>query len=285
MVACKKIFEGKLSTRGARKQQNAMEKKITELYNWLNSSAPGKRMNSITKKTLEDLHSDAKNLYVIREEIIVEMSNKNYLKWIEKPELFKNLIHYLSENINAYVNIADRKINANKLLDYANDIIDNKIKNKKEAEKIYLDKLNYDRELFNKLKNTDRNYEWWFDIYDELKDAVFGKFKTNQDILFAEDEKLDFATGDDDGDKRKSVIEAISRLGDKEEPEIRKGLKIMAPSQLITILPILLAQKQAGNTSQKLNNEIRQIIYSLYRSKNLSKTFYNHLINSIYKDE
>ena len=50
------------------------------------------------------------------------MSNKEYLKWVERPELFKNLIQYLSENINAYVNIADRKINANKLPYYVNDI-------------------------------------------------------------------------------------------------------------------------------------------------------------------
>ena len=90
--------------------------------------------------------------------MINEMSNKDYLKWVEKPELFKDLIQYLSENINAYVNIADRKISANELLDYANDITDNKLKNKKEAPKIYLDKLNYD-ELLYKLKNTDRNYE------------------------------------------------------------------------------------------------------------------------------
>ena len=128
------------------------------------------------------------------------------------------------------------------MLHYANYIIDNKIKNRKEAEKIYLEKLNYDRELFYELKNTDRNYEWWFDIYDELKDAVFGKFRTKQDILLAEDEKFDIATGGDD-DKRKLVIEAISRLGDKEELEIGKGLKIMTPNQLITRLPILLAQK------------------------------------------
>ena len=46
----KKIFEGKLSIQGARKQQNAMEKKITETYNRLNPSGPGKRTNSITKK-------------------------------------------------------------------------------------------------------------------------------------------------------------------------------------------------------------------------------------------
>ena len=57
----------------------------------------------------------------------------------------------------------------------------------------------------------------------------------------------------------------------------------MTPNQLITRLSILLAQKQAGNNNQKLNNEIRHIIYSLYRSKNLSKTVYNHLINSISK--
>ena len=67
-----------------------MEKKITELHNRLNPIGPGKRMNLTTKKkTLEDLHSDAKNLYVVREEIINEMSNKDYLKWVEKPELFK----------------------------------------------------------------------------------------------------------------------------------------------------------------------------------------------------
>ena len=148
------------------------------------------------------------------------MSNKDYLKWVEKPELFKNLIQYLSKRINVYVNIADRKINVNKLLDYTNDIIDNKIKNKKEAEKLYLDKLNYDRELFYKLKNTDRNYKWRFDIYDELKDAVLGKFrKKNNKILLAEDEKHDIARGGDD-ERSKSVIETISRLGDKEESQI-----------------------------------------------------------------
>ena len=73
-------------------------------------------------------------------------------------------------------------------------------------------------------------------------------------------------------------------LESKEDVEQRQkghGLKIMTPNQLITRLPILLARKQAGNNSQKLNNEIRQIIYSLHRSKNLSKTIYNHLINNI----
>ena len=55
----------------------------------------------------------------------------------------------------------------------------------------------------------------------------------------------------------------------------------MIPSQLITRLPILLAQLKAGNNSQKLKNEVRQIAYSLYRSKSLSKLIYNNLINTI----
>ena len=50
-----------------------------------------------------------------------------------------------------------------------------------------------------------------------------------------------------------------------------QGLKILTPKLMITRLPILLAQLKAGNNSQKLKNEIRQIVYSLYRSKNLLK--------------
>ena len=50
---------------------------------------------------------------------------------------------------------------------------------------------------------------------------------------------------------------------------------------MITRLPILLAQLKAGSDSEKLKNEIRQIVYSLYRSKNLSKTVYNNLINAM----
>ena len=50
---------------------------------------------------------------------------------------------------------------------------------------------------------------------------------------------------------------------------------------MIIRLPILLAQLKAGNNSQKLKNEIRQIAYSLLSSKNLSKTVYNNLINTV----
>ena len=50
---------------------------------------------------------------------------------------------------------------------------------------------------------------------------------------------------------------------------------------MLNRLPILLAQIEAGNNSKSLKNEIRQILYSLYRSKVLTKTVYNNLIKSI----
>ena len=51
---------------------------------------------------------------------------------------------------------------------------------------------------------------------------------------------------------------------------------------MLNRLPILLAQIQAGNNSKSLKNETRQILYSLYRSKVLTKTVYNNLIKSIH---
>ena len=48
-----------------------------------------------------------------------------------------------------------------------------------------------------------------------------------------------------------------------------EGLKILTPNQIISRLPVVLAQLKAGNNSEKLKNEIRQLLYSLYRSKNL----------------
>ena len=44
-----------------------------------------------------------------------------------------------------------------------------------------------------------------------------------------------------------------------------KGLKILTPNQMLSRLPINLAQLKAGSNSEKPKNEIRQLLYSLYR--------------------
>ena len=61
-----------------------------------------------------------------------------------------------------------------------------------------------------------------------------------------------------------------------------KGLKILTPQQMLSRLPITLAQLKAGNNSDKLKNEIRQLLYSLYCSKSMTKQVYNNLINYIW---
>ena len=61
----------------------------------------------------------------------------------------------------------------------------------------------------------------------------------------------------------------------------RKGIKILTPNQMLNRLPISLAQLKAGNNLEKLKNEIRQILYSLYKSKKLAKQTYKNLINII----
>ena len=60
-----------------------------------------------------------------------------------------------------------------------------------------------------------------------------------------------------------------------------QGLKILTPSQMFSRLPITLAQLKAGNNSEKLKNEMRQLLYSLYCSKNMTKQVYNNLIKYI----
>ena len=60
-----------------------------------------------------------------------------------------------------------------------------------------------------------------------------------------------------------------------------RGLKILTPNQMLSRFPITLAQLKAGNNSEELKNEIRQLLYSLYRSKKLTKQLYKSLINII----
>ena len=80
-------------------------------------------------------------------------------------------------------------------------------------------------------------------------------------------------------DEMAEIVEMILEFNKQNQQG--KGLKILTPNQMLSRLPITLAQLKAGNNSEKLKNEIRQILYSLYRSKNMTKQVYNNLINYI----
>ena len=59
------------------------------------------------------------------------------------------------------------------------------------------------------------------------------------------------------------------------------GVKILTPNQMLKRLPIALTQIKEGNNSERLLNEIRQIAFSLYRSKKITKKVYNNIIKPI----
>ena len=80
----------------------------------------------------------------------------------------------------------------------------------------------------------------------------------------------------------KDIADLYNIKLDSDTSKSGKGLKILINKQMLNHLPILLAQIEAGNNSIKLKNEARQILYSLCRSKVLTKTVYNNLIKSIH---
>ena len=80
-------------------------------------------------------------------------------------------------------------------------------------------------------------------------------------------------------DKIVKIVDEILRFNKgKQEGQ---GIKILTPSQMLSRLPISLAHLEAGNNSEELKNETRQLLYSLYRSKNIAKQVYNNLIKPI----
>ena len=92
----------------------------------------------------------------------------------------------------------------------------------------------------------------------------------------------DPSTSEDDKDEIEKIISAVDKVLELDREEKKgKGLKIITPQQMLSKVPISLAQLKAGNNFEKVNNEIRQLLYSLYTSRKLSKTIYEHLINAI----
>ena len=76
-----------------------------------------------------------------------------------------------------------------------------------------------------------------------------------------------------------TMLKLYLKLCIKQKQEI--GLGILTPKQVFQRLPIALAQVKAGNNSENLLNNIRQIVYSLYQSKQITKKVYNNIIKSI----
>ena len=73
-------------------------------------------------------------------------------------------------------------------------------------------------------------------------------------------------------EKPYNIVKVVKKILDiNKRSQEGKGIKILTPNQMLSRLPITLAQLKARNNSEKLKNEIRQLLYFLYRSKNVTK--------------
>ena len=83
----------------------------------------------------------------------------------------------------------------------------------------------------------------------------------------------------EENEKIMDIVERILEFTNKIQSG--QGLKILAPNQMLSRLPISLAPLNVGNNSEKLKNEVRQLLYFLCRSKKLTKNSYKSLVDII----
>ena len=89
-----------------------------------------------------------------------------------------------------------------------------------------------------------------------------------------------------ENEKPNQILETVNEILDfNKEIQKQRGLslKMLTPNQMLSRLPISLAQLKSGNNSEKRKNEVRQIVYSLYRSEKLTKHIYKSLVDNIEK--
>ena len=112
-------------------------------------------------------------------------------------------------------------------------------------------------------------------IFKQLQEIFIGT-KADDEV----DDDVDDETDEQPDTTDMPKLESEESVAKRREHE-GQGLKLLTPEQMLGRLPISLAQLKAGNNSEKLKNEIRQLLYLLYRSKKLIKTTYNSLMNTI----
>ena len=133
------------------------------------------------------------------------------------------------------------------------------------------------KKLRNKLIGVKEFKEEYDKFIDNIVKFEYFKSKKEEGCISPNQKKMRRYARD-----LKDIADLYNIKLDSDTSKSGKGLKILTNKQMLNCLPILLAQIEAGNNSIKLKNEARQILYSLYRSKVLTKTVYNNLIKSIH---
>ena len=104
----------------------------------------------------------------------------------------------------------------------------------------------------------------------------------NSGLKDLEDEIEDMSEKERENEKPDEIVKIVKEIIEfNKQNQEGQVLKILTPNQMFSRLPISLAQLKAENNSEKLKNEIRQPLFSLYRSKQLTKQLYKSLVDII----
>ena len=142
------------------------------------------------------------------------------------------------------------------------------------------------KELFNAIKNNQIKFDEvknkQNEFLNKLSNIKIGKKTDKQKEVINNLEKF-YNFREEVINFFRDYIEMLSdaNYNAKQNETKGKGLKILTPKQMLQRLPIALAQVKADNNSESLLNEIRQIVYSLYHSKQITKKVYKNIIKSI----
>ena len=121
--------------------------------------------------------------------------------------------------------------------------------------------------LLNILFLVNESFTGESDSVEVNKEGNFEGFKEKLDTEEQESNEQPDTTNTPELECEESAAKRRNQQGQR--------LKILTSDQILSRLPITLAQLKAGNNSQKRRNEIRQLLYYLYRSKKLTKRFVN----------
>ena len=142
------------------------------------------------------------------------------------------------------------------------------------------------KELFNAIKNNQIKFSEvknkQNEFLNKLSNIKIGKKTLEQKEVINNLEKF-YNSREEVINFFRDYVEMLSdaNYNAKQNETKGKGLKILTPKQMLQRLPIALAEVKAGNNSESLLNEIRQIVYSLYQLKQITKKVYNNTIKSI----
>ena len=247
-----------------KKSKKKLDYKAEDLYLFLlanqNRTVNNIFLNTLTDKHNKEIYLQAQILFNLRENFFKKLFNKGIIRSdSDQSDIVRQ--------------------------EYEESIAERTKLRKQRLDEIKRKEQNINNELF---KKYFTDYQSPSNMYKKLSETEGAVNKVRVDsikkVLSKLQRTIDYVPKDNafkiqENEKIIDIVERILEFNQLNQSG--QGLKILTSNQMLSRLPISLAQLKAGNNSEKLKNEIRQLLYSLYRSKKLTKRICKSLVDII----